>query len=399
MIILSSLLYKPHIGGIENSLFHMAKIFQNNGHRVAIYVSDKGSEEGIVAHLPNFEIIDGLEVHRFKRRVITFRMLNIFRSFFDIYDAYKHARKTFGNIEIDLMINRNAQVGIGLNLALKKKKSVYILPALTRELDKVHGKKHLIEAGRNWVINNLVLNLNHLLQMLLIKQSSFSVVFSNMMYNSIPSKYRRDCKIYVQPPGVSRRDKKGSQLASQESNECKKEYDFLIVGRIVGVKAIDIAIKAFSKIKNSKARLAIVGDGPELYNLKALSRRLSILDRIKFIGSTTQPEQYYLKARFFVMSSIYETFGQTILEAMSVGLPVVGFNSNPPHVRTATSEIVENEINGYLCDFSEESLTKTFNRCLGLSKREIQRISEANIKKTTEIYTWNALCDFVKKTE
>ena len=38
----------------------VAKIFQNNGHRVVIYVSDKGSEEGIDAHLPTFEIIDGL---------------------------------------------------------------------------------------------------------------------------------------------------------------------------------------------------------------------------------------------------------------------------------------------------------------------------------------------------
>ena len=118
MIILSSLLYKPHIGGIENSLFHMAKVFKNNGHRVAIYVSDKASEEGIDTRLPHFEIIDGLEIHRYERRIITFWILKIFRSFFDIYDAYKHARKTFGGIKIDLIVNRNAQVGIGLNLSL-----------------------------------------------------------------------------------------------------------------------------------------------------------------------------------------------------------------------------------------------------------------------------------------
>ena len=399
MIILSSLFYKPHIGGVENSLFHMAKVFQANGHKVTIFVSDKGSEENINQPLPKFEIIDNIEIHRYKRRIIKFRILKIFRPIFDIYDAYKYARRTFSQFKIDLIVNRNAEVGIGLKFAFKKNKSVYIVPALSKDLDRVSEKKTLAGTGRAWVINNLILNINHLLQMTLIKQSCFNVVFSHMMYNSISSKYRKECKIYVQPPGVNHIDKKSEQNFSHKSNDSEKKYEFLIIGRIVRVKGIDIALKAFSRIESDTARLLVVGDGPELSNLKLMCQRLSIHNRVKFTGSTSYPEQYYLKSHFFVMSSTYETFGQTILEAMSFGLPVIGFNSNFPHVRTATSEIVENNVNGFLCDFSEEALTKTFNRCLGLRKELVKKISEANIKKTSEIYTWNALCDFLVNTK
>ena len=377
----------------------MAKVFQANGHHVTIFVSDKGSEENINERLPKFEILDDIEIHRYKRRIIKFRILKIFRPIFDIYDAYKYARRTFSQFKIDLIVNRNAEVGIGLKFAFKKNKSVYIVPALSKDLDRVSGIKNLAGIGRAWVINNLILNINHLLQMTLIKQSCFNVVFSHMMYNSIPSKYRKECKIYVQPPGVNHIDKKSKQNFSQKSNDSERKYEFLIIGRIVKVKGIDIALKAFSKIESDTARLLVVGDGPELSNLKLMCQHLSIHNRVKFTGSTSYPEQYYLKSHFFVMSSTYETFGQTILEAMSFGLPVIGFNSNFPHVRTATSEIVENNINGFLCDFSEEELTKTFNRCLSMRKEIVKKISEANIKKTSEIYTWNALCGFLINTK
>ena len=399
MIILSSLLYKPHIGGIENSLFHIAKVFQAAGHHVAIYVSDKNNEEDTNEHLPSFEILDGIEIHRYKRRTIKFQVFKIFRPFFDIYDSFTHASKTFKKIDVSLIINRNAEVGIGLNLAQKKEKSVYILPALSRELDKIHGGDNIKDISKVWLTNNFLLNLKHLLQLTLIKQSSFSIVFSKMMYNSIPYKHRKNYKVYIQPPGVICRKKNSTQFLPCDSENVEKKYEFLIVGRIVRVKGIDIAIKAFSEIESKTARLLIVGEGPELNNLKALCQHLSIQNRVEFTGFTRQPEQYYLQSHFFVMSSTYESFGQTILEAMALGLPVVGFRSKPPDIRTATNEIVENEVNGFLCDFSEESLTKTFNRCLCLSKQETKKISEANIKKATEMYTWNALCDFVEKTE
>ena len=399
MIILSSLLYKPHIGGIENSLFHIAKIFQAAGHRVAIYVSDKNSQEDTSERLPSFEILDGIEIHRYKRRTINFQVFKILRPFFDIHDSFTHARKTFKKINVSLIINRNAEVGIGLNLAQKKEKSVYILPALSRELDKVHGGDNIKDICKVWLTNNFLLNLKHLLQLTLIKQSSFSIVFSKMMYNSIPYQYRKNYKVYVQPPGVICRKKTPTQSLPCEPEIVEKRYEFLIIGRIVEVKGIDIAIKAFSEIESKTARLLIVGEGPELNNLKDLCQHLSIQNRVEFTGITSQPEKYYLQSHFFVMSSTYETFGQTIIESMALGLPIVGFKSKPPDVRTATNEIVEDEVNGFLCDFSEQSLTKTFNRCLSLSKKEIKKISEANIKKVTEMYTWNALCDFVKKTE
>ena len=50
---------------------------------------------------------------------------------------------------------------------------------------------------------------------------------------------------------------------------------FLILGRIVQAKKINMAIEAFSKIKKTGSTLVIVGEGPELGNLKLLTKNLT----------------------------------------------------------------------------------------------------------------------------
>ena len=64
-ILLTGLSYKPHLGGIENSFFHIAKVYKELGHKVIILVGDKTlSGKG---RLPEKEIIDDVNVYRFNR--------------------------------------------------------------------------------------------------------------------------------------------------------------------------------------------------------------------------------------------------------------------------------------------------------------------------------------------
>ncbi len=95
---------------------------------------------------------------------------------------------------------------------------------------------------------------------------------------------------------------------------------FLIVSRLVPYKKIDLAIKAFNKLK---LPLKIIGTGSEMGKLKRMAG-----PTIEFLGYLTDKElvEYYKGCRALVFPGI-EDFGLTILEAQSFGKPVIAFKA------------------------------------------------------------------------
>jgi glycosyltransferase involved in cell wall biosynthesis len=74
----------------------------------------------------------------------------------------------------------------------------------------------------------------------------------------------------------------------------------------------------------------ILGDGNHRATCEAVSRKLGLTNRVKFVGFVSQPEiaNYYRGASLSVMSSLWpEPFGATGLEAMRCGLPVIAFDA------------------------------------------------------------------------
>ena len=119
------------------------------------------------------------------------------------------------------------------------------------------------------------------------------------------------------------------------------------VGNLNKVKGFDILIKAFANIvaTNKNVELKIIGIGEELSNLRALSVSLKIEKFIEFSGYKTKKEllEVYQNADILISSSIIESFGVVIIEAMSCGLPIVATNSGGP------ADIVNAE-NGFLAE-------------------------------------------------
>ena len=108
----------------------------------------------------------------------------------------------------------------------------------------------------------------------------------------------------------------------------KDEYVVLTTSRLVYKNGVDILIKAIAKIKESRPniKLLIIGDGPELPKLKVISYKLKVDNNVLFLGQIPQKDLpiYFRVSDVFVRASRSEGLGNSFLEAMAAGIPVIG---------------------------------------------------------------------------
>ncbi|WP_320773954.1 glycosyltransferase family 4 protein [Streptomyces sp. CRN 30] len=102
-------------------------------------------------------------------------------------------------------------------------------------------------------------------------------------------------------------------------------------GRLVPVKRYDLLVEAFAKVTavHPEWRLRIYGQGPERARLRAVVDALGLNDHVFLMGPHATLETEWAKASIAVVSSEWESFGMTILEAMHAGVPVVA--TDCPH--------------------------------------------------------------------
>jgi L-malate glycosyltransferase len=97
-----------------------------------------------------------------------------------------------------------------------------------------------------------------------------------------------------------------------------------IVGRVTGVKGIDSAIRAIQRPGlPGIVRLNIIGSGPSEESLRSLSVTLGLQDRVRFLGFKPNVHDYMAYLDALLMPSLHEGLPYTLLEAMSLGLPII----------------------------------------------------------------------------
>jgi glycosyltransferase involved in cell wall biosynthesis len=94
----------------------------------------------------------------------------------------------------------------------------------------------------------------------------------------------------------------------------KFETIFLVASRLTREKNIPAAIRAFAG-SNPKAGLVIIGDGPERNKLEAISSSLGLSQRILFEPWQGNLSRYFGSADAFLLPSLYEGYGLTLIEA------------------------------------------------------------------------------------
>ena len=100
---------------------------------------------------------------------------------------------------------------------------------------------------------------------------------------------------------------------------------FIIVGRLTHLKGVDVALRALSGLKGYEWTLDILGEGDERESLEALTNELGLNERVKFFGDMdrTEVEKFMAESSCMLFPSHSEGMGLVVLEALSVGLPVI----------------------------------------------------------------------------
>lgn len=151
-------------------------------------------------------------------------------------------------------------------------------------------------------------------------------------------------------------------------------------GRIEKVKGLDVLLEAMVLIqkKDPTIKLLIVGDGSEKDKLKY---KYSKLTNVRWIGEVVNPQKYYKKARLLVLPSRYEGISNTLLEAMSYGIPVIATNVG------GNSEVIEDTVDGLLV--SSENPQELASAILKLfyNETQLKAIQQNQLKKIKEQYS------------
>ena len=87
--------------------------------------------------------------------------------------------------------------------------------------------------------------------------------------------------------------------------------------------------RALAKVKRSDWFLDLLGDGELRTELENLATRLGIADRIRFVGFTDDPAEYFARSDILLLSSRWEGLPAVPLEALASGCQVIATDCSP----------------------------------------------------------------------
>jgi N-acetyl-alpha-D-glucosaminyl L-malate synthase BshA len=114
------------------------------------------------------------------------------------------------------------------------------------------------------------------------------------------------------------------------------------------VKRVNDTILILDEVlKQSPAKLVLVGDGPDRAEAERLAREMGIAEHVKFLGKQNGLPEILSIADVFLLTSQSESFGLAALEAMSCGVPVVATSMG------GIPEVVEHDETGFIAELGD----------------------------------------------
>ncbi len=207
-------------------------------------------------------------------------------------------------------------------------------------------------------------------------------------------------RVHMIPPGYD--DHRFFPVSPSTRTAARKRLGFngptvLAIGRLARNKGYDLLIDAFSvvapRIPDAQLYLAVggselrSGEKKALAELKAQVKSLDLTERVTFAGFVSDAElaDYYRTGDAFVLSSRYEPFGMTAIEAMACGTPTVITTHGGLHRAVTFGRHAL-----YADTFDREDLGITIFKVLKY-KRLAARLSRMGAHKARSLFTWTGI--------
>ena len=332
--------YPPYINGVSTSV-HMLKIaLENLGHEVfVVTVNQKASsydfeEDGHIIKVPGV-----------KTGIYDYRLTSMY--------PLKIAKK-IKKMNLDIIhVHTEFSIGSFGRIIAKQLNIPIVATYHTYYEDYLY---YVTKGYFNYISKNL---LKTLTQFYADKTVNSLIVPAEKIKDLFINKYNYKKEIAVIPTGIAIErfykenvDKKKKEEIYKSLKVDKDDFLILFVGRVAEEKNIKFLIETHKKLvkEDNKYKLIIVGDGPDIKNLKELSK--DIKDNVVFAGKSLWEDVpcYYDIADIFVTASKSETQGLTVLEALASSTPVVCAN-DPSYI-----DAIVPGSNGFVFDTEEEYL-------------------------------------------
>jgi glycosyltransferase involved in cell wall biosynthesis len=172
---------------------------------------------------------------------------------------------------------------------------------------------------------NLRNSILFLMMRLLYSKADFVVVPTDRMKRELFKNLRLSSEKIIQigNPLDSEKIERESMESLPDDFDCSLPY-ILSVGRLAPPKDFFTLLKAFAKLESKREmRLVILGEGPDRYLLEELVCKLSITENVELRGFDANPYRWMRRASVFVLSSRWEGCPNVVIEAQSLGIPII----------------------------------------------------------------------------
>lgn len=360
--------YLPDINGVVSSTVTLQKELEKKGHEVFVITNHKGllhsEREGNVYRLPGVEL----------KWLYGYVMSS---------PIQLSAREEIKKMNLDI-IHVQTEFGIGIFARIIARE--LHIPIVSTYHTMYEDYTHYVNLFDSVEVDKVAKKVTGSISRV-ISDGCEAVIAPSLKTKETLLKYGVKSPIHIIPTGLDLKKFNPDNIDKEKVKALRQEYQLsdedklmIYIGRIAHEKSIDMAIKGFKECAQSNPhyKMMIVGDGPDLADLKQLAKDCQIQDSVIFAGKKLRDEipLYYAMADAFVSCSTSETQGMTYIEAMASGLPIFVRKDD------VVMDLVEEGVTGFFID--EDNFSQKASAYFEYDASVIREMSEKAMQKVVK---------------
>ena len=355
--------YLPDINGVVSSIRILENEMRQHGHEVYIVTTHGKLTTEMTDHCL---FLPGIELKKLYGYVLTSPL-------------HLKATEIVKGIELDL-IHVHTEFGIGILARLIARR--LNIPLVSTYHTAYEDYTHYVNIFNSNIFEKVARKTVASLSRL-YGESCIEIIAPSLKTKTMLTNYGIKRPISVIPTGIELKRFHPDETSPEDLEKLKTELNIngettiLFVGRIALEKSIQMLLEGLLELKEavSQFKFLVVGDGPELENLKSFVNKHGLKEQVIFTGKKPSEliPQYYHVADVFASASVTETQGMTYIEALAAAIPIFAREDE------AVTKLLEEDKNGFYFNDSKSFAEKLLHyQSLSVEKKALLKDAAIN---------------------